>query len=115
MYKINTVTGAWVEYDMPYFYEPGNPDIHCNLSPDGRFIVGDGYPHDGYRALTAYKLENGDSCVLLRAKTVIPKVVDIRCDLHVRYVWGGKYMSFDTTHNDRREIAILPCEVLEEF
>ena len=113
MYKINVETGGIVEYDMPYFYEPGNPDIHCNQLVGGRYIIGDGYPKDGYRYLMAYDLATGESWELLRAKTDIPKIIDIRCDLHARFVWGGKYISFDTTHNGKREIAVFPASVLD--
>lgn len=109
MYEINVDTGAWTEYDMPYFYGDYNPDIHCNLSPDGQIIIGDGYPIDGYRYLIAYSLRTGKSRELLRVKTETPRdVVDIRCDLHARFVWNGSHISFDTVHNGRREIALIP-------
>ncbi|MBQ8309986.1 MAG: hypothetical protein IJX80_03120 [Clostridia bacterium] len=120
MYSINTDTGAWVEYDMPYFHEPvHNPDIHCNLSPGGNYIIGDGYEIDGnwgnpsYRALMAYSLKTGKSRELLRVKTKTPNgITDIRTDLHARFVWGGKYISFDTTQNDRREIVLIDTNAL---
>ena len=116
MYLVNTTDGTWIEYDMPYFHEEGNTDIHCNFSPDGRYIIGDGYPHaeNQHRYLLAYDVKTGKSCTLLSAKTDFPVTNDIRCDLHARFVWGGKYISFDTTHNDRREIALISSEVLKE-
>lgn len=112
MYLINTTTGAWQELDMPYFHTASNGDIHCNFSPDGNYIIGDGYPIDGYRYLMAYSLRTGESRELLRAKTNKPPVIDIRCDLHARFVWGGRYISFDTLHNGKREIALISADVL---
>lgn len=113
MYRINTDTGEWVEYDMPYFHGDKNRDIHCNISPDGNYIIGDGYPLDGYRYLMAYSLRTGESRELLRAKTVKPPLNDIRCDLHARYVFGGSHISFDTVQNGRREVALISADALD--
>ena len=113
MFLINVDTGEWIEYDMPYFHEVPNGDIHCNFSSDGNYIIGDGYPVEGYRYLMAYSLKTGKSRELLRVKTNTPPVIDIRCDLHARFVWGGKYISFDTLHNDRRQIALIPTDALD--
>ena len=112
MYLIHVDTQTATEYDMPYFHIAGNGDIHCNFSPDGKYIIGDGYPIDGYRCLLAYSLESGESRELLRVKTNAPSIVDIRCDLHARFVWGGKYISFDTVQNGRREIALISADAL---
>jgi hypothetical protein len=60
----------------------------------------------------AYSLRTGKSRELLRVRTNNPPVIDIRCDLHARFVWGGKYISFDTVHNDRREIALISADIL---
>ena len=116
-YRIHVDTGETEQYRMAYNESGnnnrGNRDIHCNLSPDGNYIIGDGYPIDGYRHLIAYSLRTGESRDLLAAKSIAPPIIDIRCDLHARFVFGGKYISFDTTHNNRREIAMLPASVLD--
>lgn len=112
LYLIDVITGKSCELGMPYLYGEGNRDIHCNFSPDGKYIIGDGYPFDGYRYLMVYSLESGESRELLRVKTNKPSVVDIRCDLHARFVWDGKYISFDTVHNGRREIALISADSL---
>ncbi|MBQ7336022.1 MAG: hypothetical protein IJW92_06080 [Clostridia bacterium] len=113
MYSINVDSCTWTEHDMPYFYEDHNPDIHCNTSPDGKYIIGDGYEIKGYRYLMAYSLKTGESRELLRVKSVTPQgIIDIRTDLHARFVWGGQYISFDTTQNGRREIALIPTDCL---
>lgn len=113
LFKINVIKGEYTEYSLPYFALGGNPDIHCNYSPDGKYIIGDGYPKDGYRHLVAYSLKTGKSVTLLKARTVIPAVGDIRCDLHARFIFGGEYISFDTTHNGKREIALISADVLD--
>ncbi len=114
MYLIDMDGGEWVEYDMPYFHGEYNSDIHCNYSSDRRYIIGDGYPIDGYRYLMAYNTETGESRELLRVKTETPHgITDIRCDLHARFTCGGKYISFDTVHNGRREIAVVDTTALQ--
>ena len=115
MYKINVLTSEWVEYDMPYFALEGNGDIHCNYSPDKQYIIGDGYPKNGYRMLLGYNLKTGNSKIICSALTDIPDIIDIRCDLHARFVFGGKFISFDTTHNGKREIALIPSEILNNI
>jgi len=108
LYCINMHDGSWVEHDMPYYRDGGHPDIHCNISPDGTYIIGDGYPRDGYRWIMYYELTTGKSKTLLKAKTVKPPIDDIRCDLHNRFVFDGKYISYDTTQNGCRQIALVP-------
>ena len=113
MFNIDLRDGSAENYHMPYFDQPGNPDIHCNVLPDGHYIIGDGYPKDRYRYLMAYNVQTGEEKELLRAKTDIPITNDIRCDLHARYVYDNKFISFDTTHNGCRQIALLPIDVLD--
>ena len=109
LYRIHTDSGEWQEYAMPDGYR----DIHCILSPDGKYIIGDGYPIEGYRYLVAYSMETGETRTLYGAYSVPPPVVDIRCDLHARFIDGGKSISFDTTHENRRQIAVIPTDVLD--
>ncbi len=122
MYIIDTVSGDWTEYDLPYFVgrraENANSDIHCCFSPDGNYIIGDGYcgRKDDWNAryLVAYSMRTGESRVLFRVDDNGPdKWGDTRCDLHARFVWGGSHISFDTTMNGRREIALISADVLD--
>ncbi len=114
MFRIEVNTKKFIEYDMPYFNEGHHPDIHCNISPNGNYIIGDGYPIDGYRHLVAYSLKTGKSRTLLKARSAedIAKG-DFRCDLHARFIWDGNAISFDTTCNNKREIAIIPVDILD--
>ena len=115
LYRINVDTKTWIEYYMQYTTDyMGYPrDIHCNMSPDGNYIIGDGYPIEGYRAIMAYSLKTGKERMLLKVKTLTPTTGDSRCDLHDRFVWGGKAITFDTTHNDKREIALISPKALD--
>lgn len=107
MYRISATDGSYREYDMPLFHRGGETDLHCNISPDGNYIIGDTYPKDGCRSIEAINLNTGRCRTLLRAETVIPKNPDIRCDLHNRFVFDGSAISYDTTQNGCRQIALI--------
>lgn len=104
MYRLNVLTREAVEYDMPYFGQFPNGDIHCRLSADGETVIGDGYEFGGYRRLVEYRIATGASRVLFAAASPKPACLDIRCDLHIRPVSGG-WVSYDTTERGKREIA----------
>lgn len=112
LYNVNTDDGSFVELDMPYFHEHRQGDIHCNVSPDGRYVIGDGYPIEGYRHIVGYNLENGESRTLLRSRTVKPACEDVRCDLHNLFAFDGRYISYDTTENGCRQIAVVSADIL---
>lgn len=112
MYRIHTEDGSFTELDMPYFHLGGNGDIHCNLSPDGKYVIGDGYPREGYRWIEALNLETGMTRTLLKSRTVRPVNTDVRCDLHNRFVFDGTCISYDTTENGCRQIALVDLAAL---
>lgn len=112
MYRIAVADGSWQEFDMPLFHCKGETDLHCNISPDGNYIIGDTYPREGMRSIEAINLKTGACRTLLRAETVIPTNPDIRCDLHNRFVFDGSAISYDTTQNGRRQIALVDLEPL---
>ena len=60
----------------------------------------------------AYRVSTGESHCLLQAKTVIPDIIDVRCDLHARFLPCGRWISFDTTHNGCRQIAAISTDFL---
>lgn len=115
LYEINVDDKSLVFYDMQYAHEGHHHDIHCNTSPDGKYIIGDGYPIDGYRYLLGYNPKNGGECVMLKSKSDPVAVGDFRCDLHARFVWGGEAISFDTTHDGKRQIALISLKALENL
>lgn len=112
MYALDVDSGAYTEYDLPYFGKFKNGDIHCQPSPDGRYIIGDGYEFEGYRRLLAYNIATGESRELFAARSPKPACLDIRCDLHARFVQNGQTISYDTTENGRRQIAAVPARLL---
>ncbi len=108
IYNINTDDGSFVEYIMV-----DRGDIHCIFSPDGKYLIGDGYPTiEGYRRVYGYNMETGEAKVLFRSATNRPSTQDIRCDLHNLFAFDGKYISYDTVENGRRQIALVPIEIL---
>ena len=113
LYRICVADGSWKEFDMPLFHCKGETDLHCNTSPDGSYIIGDTYPRDGMRSIEAINLQTGACRTLLRAETVIPTNPDIRCDLHNRFVFDGSAISYDTTQNGCRQIAVVDMHALE--
>lgn len=106
LFRLNVVTGEAKEYDMPYFTQFPNGDIHCRLAPDGENIIGDGYEFGGYRRVMEYRVATGESRELFAARSPKPANPDIRCDLHVRCVSDG-WVSYDTTERGIREIAAV--------
>ncbi len=112
MYCINMTDGSYEKMDMPYFHENHNTDIHCNVTQGCDYVIGDGYPIDGYRYLLAYNMKTGAWRELFRCLSSMPANGDTRCDLHARFIDGGKAISFDTTMNDKRQIAVIPTTAL---
>ena len=90
-------------------------DIHCIYSPDRRRIVGDSYPGGKRGATRSLWLIDPEAHVMtepVRVDTVIPPVVDIRCDLHVRWSPSGRLLSFDSTHTGARTVVLLTAKEL---
>lgn len=115
IYRINTTDGSFTELELPYCRQRKQGDIHCNVSPDGVYLIGDGYPLDGCRTVVGYNLQTGAYRELFRVPTVHPPVTDIRCDLHCLFAFDGKYISYDTTENNCRQIGLIPAEALLNF
>ena len=61
-----------------------------------------------------YDLATGQSKCLLKEKTDTPSHWDIRCDLHNRFVFGGEYITYDTTQNGCRQIAMISAAQLNK-
>jgi hypothetical protein len=83
-------------------------DGHCSYSPDGRWLLYDSYPDastpDFMRTLLVYSLERKEGCVLgrFRAEPYDQSTVDLRCDLHPRWMPDGRSISFDSIHEGFR-------------
>lgn len=104
LYLLDDLSNDYTELKSPFFED----DIHCIYSPNQKYIIGDGYAiHDEYLPLFIYNPETERTEYLLKAETVPPKDVAVRCDLHARWNRSGTKISFDTTDRGRREICEL--------
>ena len=61
----------------------------------------------------AYSLKTDTMRCLVKSYDPQLPIIDIRCDLHARFVWGGRAISFDTLHDGWREIALLDASALD--
>lgn len=105
VYFINLQTG-----ERKRLYNPilDRDDIHCNYAPDRKSFIGDGYPEEDLtRTLYRYDFATEKVDKLVRVHSEPVSYVDIRCDLHARFNASGSMISYDTTENKRREIALL--------
>ena len=99
-------TDERVLLDTDYFLSDG----HCSYSPDGEWLLYDSYPDgstdDYLRSLYLYSLARGEGITLgrFRSETYQPDTVDLRCDLHPRWMPDGKSISFDSIHEGFRGV-----------
>ncbi len=119
--------------DSHRYWKVGSPllsdawDIHCSVSPDGRYLIGDSYPpakdarYDGdseitpagYRHIRIQDMHTGKSGVLCEIYSPLPENEDIRCDLHARFSRDGKRLSFDSIARGKREILEIDLTKLD--
>ena len=111
LFLVDGESGEMKEIESFYFNGKGDTDIHCLYSPGEKFIIGDGYTQaDGCRHLLTVNTETKESYVTLKLNSPPPKNTDVRCDLHARFVHGGKYVSMDTTFDGTRKVIMVPTE-----
>jgi hypothetical protein len=85
-------------------------DGHCSYSPDRRWILYDSYPDastpEHLRALQVYALDRRAGFTLgrFRSESLTGETVDLRCDLHPRWMPGGRAISFDSIHEGYRAV-----------
>lgn len=82
-------------------------DGHCSYSPDLKWMLYDSYAGsapDHLRTLYVYSVERDQLIVLgrFRSETLPRGTVDLRCDLHPRWMPDGKSVSFDSIHEGYR-------------
>lgn len=82
-------------------------DGHCNISPDGQWMLTDTYPDmQGVQHLLVYHLTSG-RIVQLGDFPTRYNADPMRCDLHPRWSRDGKSVCIDSTHEGRRQIYVL--------
>lgn len=90
-----------------------NSDGHQSISPSGDFFITDTYP-DKRRHAKLYKVcLNDDNCEMI-ADLNSPKMFQSpsafkhwACDLHPRISPTGKYVSFDSVHENERAFCVM--------
>lgn len=89
-------------------------DSHCSVSPCGRWVITDSYPHTRQRLqqLLLYDLKTG----MYRVLGVYPQRAsaskEVRCDLHPRWSPSGRQICFDSTHGSQRQMYVLDVRLL---
>lgn len=87
-------------------------DGHCSMSPCGRWMITDSYPHtlERIQQLVLFDLKTRRYRVLgLYPQTDVEKKV--RCDLHPRWSPSGKQICFDSTHGGLRQMYVMDLEL----
>jgi hypothetical protein len=84
-------------------------DGHCTYSPDGTWILTDGYPaKKRMQPLMLYRPADGKRIELGRFFLPPEHTGEFRCDLHPRWDRTGKYICIDSMHEDSlRQIYLL--------
>ncbi|MBI5693429.1 MAG: hypothetical protein HZC55_25420 [Verrucomicrobia bacterium] len=103
LYEIKDLpTPQFTALDIPFFKRDG----HCSYSRDGRWILYDSYP-DAKRMQTlwVYDLANRRGHEVGKFFSPVVPVIDIRCDLHPRWLPDGR-VSFDSTHEPFRGLYV---------
>lgn len=114
-------TGERQIIDRSFFLQDG----HCSFSPDRRWLLYDSYPDahspDNFRNLQVYDLAARRGVDLGRFRSDPQRRDDDnRCDLHPRWLPGGRSISFDSVHEgvrglywaDLRGVISATCHAL---
>lgn len=85
-------------------------DGHACFSPDGRWLICDyrrGKGSDRMAGLMLYNVNDGRKISLGEFRSDKQFSGDIRCDLHPRWSPDGKAISFDSIHENSRQIYLV--------
>lgn len=103
---ISDGTGERQFVDRAFFRSDG----HCSFSRDKQWILYDTYPDtstpDCMRDLQIYRLDRSQGITLGRFRSApdTEQTVDLRCDLHPRWMPDGLSVSFDSIHEGFRGV-----------
>lgn len=104
LYVMQDRSQDYTVYDRAMFHE----DIHCSYSPDGQWIIGDGYQDaELYRPVYLYHINSRKGMIIGRFYSPHLASIDIRCDLHCRWNTDGLRVSFDSIHEGKRGVYMM--------
>lgn len=109
LYEItDEATPKFTAIDAEFFKKDG----HCSYSADGRWMLYDSYPDAAKKQhLYLYDLKKRRGYELGAFAALPVPVVDIRCDLHPRWLADGR-ISFDSTHEGYRGLYLFDPRAL---
>jgi len=84
-------------------------DGHCTYSPDGEWVLTDGYPgKDRMQPLMLFRPSDGKLVELGRFYLSKENTGQLRCDLHPRWDREGRFITIDSMHGgNQRQIYLL--------
>ncbi len=84
-------------------------DGHASFSPDRQWLLCDSYPDGPHRLaqLMVYNIAENRKIVLGEFHHEEQFAGDIRCDLHPRWAPDGTTVTFDSVHEDSRQIYLV--------
>lgn len=87
-------------------------DGHASFSPDRNWLVCDTYPNNPQRLaeLMLYDIKHKKKIGLGQFYSEAMFTGDIRCDLHPRWSSDGRLLTFDSVHEDSRQIYLVNVE-----
>lgn len=104
LYEISDTTEPKLTAIDPEFFVR---DGHCSYSADRRWLLYDSYPdQDRQQHLHLYDLVAHRGRELGRFAALPVPVIDLRCDLHPRWLPDGR-ISFDSTHEGYRAVYLV--------
>lgn len=89
-------------------------DGHPSFSPDGSLILTDTYPDKfAEQHLLIYKLDTKKLYCLGSFFSPFRFRGEVRCDLHPRWSPTGRYIAFDSAHEDKRATYLLDTRLFQ--
>ena len=84
-------------------------DGHASYSPDRQYLVCDTYPRgtERYAELMLYDITENRKILLGKFQHEEQFTGDVRCDLHPRWSTDGKTITFDSVHENTRQIYCI--------
>jgi len=90
-------------------------DGHPSFSPDTKMIITDTYPDKfRMRSLILYDVEKNKKIIFWRYFAPLRYDGKVRCDLHPRWSIDGKYITFDSCHENVRKSYVIDFEMVKE-